>query len=207
MITGNINQIRNNLNGSDATLIVVSKKQTDDRIDEALDLGIRIYGENRVQEAFGRWEHRRKRHTDLELHLIGPLQTNKVKQAVQLFDVIHTVDREKLAVEIYKHAPDIPCFIQVNVGNEPQKSGIAKCDIDQFYKFCTDMGMNIIGLMCIPPNDADPSVYFQWMQDKANSLNLKNLSMGMSSDYKKALQFGATYIRVGSALFGSRQID
>jgi pyridoxal phosphate enzyme (YggS family) len=205
MITDNLRDIQSHIGDHTPTLIAVSKQQPDDRIVEALDAGLRVYGENRVQEAAKRWTTRKNQFPDLELHLIGPLQTNKVKDAVSLFDCIHTLDREKLARHIYKHEPDMPCFIQVNVGDEPQKAGIGKNDLDNFYKFCTvDLNMNIIGLMCIPPIDENPIPHFQWLANKAKSLNLPDLSMGMSGDYADALACGATHIRVGSALFGPR---
>jgi hypothetical protein len=204
VITDNITAVHKRMGDAGTTLIAVSKKQPDHKIDEALDAGLRVFGENRVQEAVTRWEARKSNYPDLELHLIGPLQTNKVKEAVQLFDVIHTLDREKLAHAIHKHAPDIPCFIQVNVGTEAQKSGVSPKDTNDFYHFCTDLGLHIIGLMCIPPIDEDPAPHFQWMQSKAKELGLKNLSMGMSSDFEKALQYGATHIRVGTDIFGVR---
>lgn len=192
------------MKGYDATLIAVSKTQPDEKIEEALHAGIRVFGENRVQEAMERWSTRRKNYPNLELHLIGSLQTNKVEQATALFDVIHTLDRRKLADAIHKHAPNIPCFIQVNVGNEPQKAGVAPEEIDDFYIYCKNLDLNVIGLMCIPPVDDDPAPHFRWMQNKANQLNLKHLSMGMSSDFATALKHGATYIRIGTTLFGPR---
>ena len=205
MITDNLARIQAQISTHQPKLIAVSKQQPDHRINEALQAGIRVYGENKVQEAMTRWGNRKLHYPYLELHLIGPLQTNKVKDAVHLFDCIHTLDREKLARHIHKHAPAMPCFIQVNVGSEPQKSGIATDAVDAFYKFCTsDLNMNIIGLMCIPPAGENPTPYFEWLQDKANSLHLPNLSMGMSNDYLQATTSGATHIRVGSALFGPR---
>ena len=204
MITGNLEQITARYGDHNPTLIAVSKQQPDPKIDEALAAGLRIFGENRVQEATARWAHRKSLYPDLKLHLIGPLQTNKVKDAVQLFDCIHTIDREKLARAIHAQAPAMPCFIQVNVGNEPQKSGVSRDETDDFYAFCKDLGMNIIGLMCIPPVDANPAPHFEWLRDKARALNLPHLSMGMSDDFETALQFGATHIRIGSKLFGER---
>lgn len=205
MITDNLSSIQKTLNGYDPTLIAVSKKQPDYKIEAALKAGISIFGENRVQEAMERWGSRKAQYPDLELHLIGPLQTNKVKQAVSLFDTIHTLDREKLAREIVKHSPDMTCFIQVNVGDEPQKAGIARQDLSDFYNFCNNLNMNIIGLMCIPPQGDDPAPHFEWMQTQAKNLNLPYLSMGMSSDYRTALEHGATHIRIGTAVFGPRQ--
>lgn len=191
--------------GYDAQLIAVSKRQTDDRIEESLNQNIRIFGENQVQEAQKRWTHRRLIYPDLKLHLIGPLQSNKVKDACDLFDVIHTLDREKLAKKIYTYRPKMPCFIQVNTGDEDQKSGILLNELNDFYSFCINLGMNIIGLMCIPPMDEKPDTHFQLLSNKAKELGLVNLSMGMSSDYETALKYGATHIRVGSKLFGSRK--
>ena len=205
MITDNLEVIKQNSKGYDYTLIAVSKKQPDNRIDEALKCGLRNFGENRVQEASARWTQRKKCYDDLILHLIGPLQTNKVKKAVKLFDVIHTLDREKLAREITTHKPDIPCFIQVNIGNEPQKAGITIDDISLFYNYCLhDLGMNIIGLMCIPPIDDHSPTHFNTLAELAKISGLPALSMGMSEDYPLALRSGATHIRIGSKLFGER---
>lgn len=205
MITDNLESIESHYGELNPTLVAVSKKQPDDRINQALDAGIRNFGENRVQEAYTRWRHRRDTYRNLKLHLIGPLQTNKVKDAVQLFDYIHTVDREKLAKAIHNHAPNIPCFIQVNTGAEPQKSGILVDELNDFYQFCIhDLRMNIMGLMCIPPIDRNPETHFQLLSKKAKFLNLPNLSMGMSNDFDLAIKYGATHIRVGSALFGER---
>ena len=205
MISDNIAAIKQVTRQSDATLIAVSKKQPEDRIEAALNCGHRIFGENRVQEAQERWANRKKFLPDLELHLIGPLQSNKVKAATELFDVIHTLDREKLAREIVKYRTDIPCFIQVNTGEEPQKVGILPHELTDFYQFCTkDLTMSIIGLMCIPPVNAPAGLHFGFLADKAKKLGLKNLSMGMSDDYELALQYGATHVRVGSRIFGER---
>lgn len=204
MITDNLKSIQSKMVGYTARLIAVSKQQPDNRIDESLDLGIRIFGENKVQEAQARWLQRREQCPDLELHLIGPLQTNKVKDACNLFDVIHTLDRKKLARKIHDFKPRMPCFIQVNTGNEPQKSGVTFEELNNFYQFCIDLGMNIVGLMCIPPVDDDPEIHFELLSRTARELGLKDISMGMSDDYELALHYGATYIRVGSGLFGKR---
>lgn len=205
MITDNLRPIKKALQGHKAQLIAVSKTQPEDKIEKALSCGLRIFGENRVQEAQDHWAHRRASYPDLELHLIGPLQTNKVKTATELFDVIHTLDREKLAKEIIKHRPDMPCFIQVNTGEEEQKAGISPFEVTEFTKYCrNDLGMSIIGLMCIPPVAAPSGLHFGLLADLAQQLDLKNLSMGMSDDYPLALQYGATHIRVGSKLFGER---
>lgn len=192
----------------DINLIAVSKKQPEERIEAALKAGQRVFGENRVQEAQERWNKRREEYTDLELHLIGPLQTNKAKEAVELFDVIQTVDRPKLvtalAKEMKKQERWLPCFVQVNTGEEDQKAGIAPHELKDFLQQCQDEGLNIIGLMCIPPIDEPAALHFAFLKKLADENNLKELSMGMSDDYEKAIPLGATYVRVGSALFGQR---
>lgn len=190
-------------------LIAVSKKQPDDRIQSALDAGIRVFGENRVQEAQQRWQERRAHYSDLKLHLIGPLQTNKTAEAVALFDVIETVDREKLAAslakEMQKQNRFLDCFIQVNTGLEDQKSGIAPDQLHDFLKLCQDTyGLNVVGLMCIPPIDEEPAMHFALLKKLAAEQGLSQLSMGMSGDYETAIKFGATQVRVGSSLFGER---
>jgi len=201
----NLNTIQSKMDGYNAQLIAVSKQQNDDVVDQALDVGIRTFGENRVQEGIERWEGRKTKYPNISVHLIGPLQTNKVKQATEFFDVFHALDREKLAISIAKHRPDWPCFIQVNTGAEIQKSGVPLSDLNDFYHYCThDLSMNIIGLMCIPPKDAPAGLHFGLLADRAKQLNLPHLSMGMSNDYDLALKYGATHIRVGSSLFGSR---
>lgn len=207
MITADsLHALQNTLQDRETQLIAVSKQQPDDRIDAALDLGIRVFGENRVQEAQKRWSQRREAYPDLKLHLVGPLQTNKVKQAVDLFDVIHTLDRENLAQAIAKHCPAMPCFIQVNTGAEEQKAGISIQDLSDFINFCRhDLHLHVIGLMCIPPIDEPAGLHFGLLADLAKKHDLPNLSMGMSGDYELALQYGATHIRVGSLLFGERQ--
>ena len=192
------------------TLIAVSKQQQEDRIDASLATGHRVFGENRVQEAQKRWSIRKYDYPDLRLHLIGPLQSNKASDAVRLFDVIHTIDRPKIAFAIAKEAAKqnkyIQCFIQVNTGDEPQKSGISPSDLSGFVDFCrVDVGLPITGLMCIPPIDEEAAIHFGFLNTLASRNNLKGLSMGMSSDYEEAIRFGATHIRVGSALFGSRE--
>ena len=196
--------------GGDVHLVAVSKKQPMDRIDEALAAGHRLFGENRVQEAYDHWAARRADYPDLKLHLIGPLQTNKVKEAVALFDVIETVDRPKLvtalAAEMKKQDRVLPCFIQVNTGEEDQKAGVLPADLPALLKACQDEGLNIEGLMCIPPVDEPPAVHFAFLKTLADRHGLKELSMGMSSDFPKAVMAGATYVRVGSALFGSRPV-
>ena len=196
-------------NMSEIALIAVSKQQPDARIDSALEAGLRIFGENRVQEAQGRWQPRRPLFPDLELHLIGPLQSNKAGDAVALFDVIHTLDRPKIAralkIEMDKQNRQLPCFIQVNTGDEPQKAGIAPTEVPEFYRLCrSEIGLDILGLMCIPPIDEEAAMHFALLKTLADKLSLPKLSMGMSGDYEEAIAFGATHIRVGSALFGAR---
>ncbi len=198
--TGNINP----------KLIAVSKRQPDERIQAALNTGQRIFGENRVQEAIGHWSEKRSLYPDLELHLIGSLQTNKAKEAIELFDCIQSVDRLKLAKAIAREAekqnkhPDI--FIQVNTGNETQKGGCLLHELDALVQECKAQNLNLIGLMCIPPVGDDPSLHFALLKKLAKRHALTNLSMGMSNDYALAASMGATHIRVGTAIFGERTI-
>jgi len=190
-------------------LVAVSKRQPDDRIDAALAADHRLFGENRVQEAQQRWQHRRDTHPDLTLHLIGPLQTNKAAEAVALFDVIEVVDRPKLArmlgQEMDRQGRHLPCYIQVNTGEEDQKSGVLPEAADAFIVQCRDeFGLNITGLMCIPPQDEEPAMHFALLRSIAARNSLSELSMGMSGDFEEAVAFGATSVRVGSAIFGAR---
>ena len=192
-------------------LVAVSKKQDDYKIDKALACGQKIFGENRVQEAITRWQKRLDTYIDLELRLIGPLQTNKVKQSLNFFDVIETIDREKIAIEIAKNIHNKvktkSFYIQVNTGNEPQKSGIDPFQADTFINYCIkDLNLPIVGLMCIPPIIEEPSMHFLLLKKIAYRNNLSELSMGMSSDYEDAIKFGATSVRIGSLLFGERQV-
>jgi len=193
------------------TLVAVSKRQTDDRIDAALVAGQRVYGENRVQEAQTRWAHRRNHHKDLRLHLIGPLQTNKAGDAVALFDVIEVVDRPKLAKalgdEMIRQNRQLECYVQVNTGEEAQKSGIAPDDADDFIAYCRDeVGLNVTGLMCIPPVEEEAAMHFALLNIIAKRNGLAKLSMGMSDDFEDAIAFGASAVRVGSAVFGARDV-
>tara|TARA_B100000989_G_C19401730_1_gene410281 strand:- start:126 stop:827 length:702 start_codon:yes stop_codon:yes gene_type:complete len=192
------------------TLVAVSKRQPDDRIHAALTAGQRVFGENRVQEAKGRWAHRREFYTDLKLHLIGPLQTNKVSDAVTLFDVIEVVDRPKLAralsVEMTRQNRQVECYIQVNTGEEHQKSGIAPDDADNFIFYCRDEAkLKITGLMCMPPVDEEVSMHFAFLKTIAERNGISTLSMGMSNDFEEAIAFGANSVRIGSAIFGQRE--
>jgi len=190
-------------------LIAVSKTFEIEDIRPVLTAGQRVFGENRVQEAMHKWPQLRSEFDGIELHLIGPLQSNKAKEAVATFDVIHTVDRPKIAAalktEMEKQGRDLPCFIQVNTGEEPQKAGIAPKDVDAFVKECReDVGLRIVGLMCIPPVEEAPGEHFALLQKIARRNGLDQLSMGMSADYPVAVGFGATHVRVGSAIFGAR---
>jgi PLP dependent protein len=193
----------------DVTLVAVSKVQPDARIVEALDAGHRVFGENRVQEAQERWSQRRTLFPDLKLHLIGPLQSNKAAEAVALFDVIETLDRPKLAAtlaDIAKTGAQLPkLLVQVNTGEEPQKSGIAPKDLPAYLELCrTTYGLKIEGLMCIPPVYEHPAMHFALLEKLAKRHGLITLSMGMSDDFETAITFGATHVRVGSAVFGER---
>ena len=189
-------------------VIAVSKTFNLDKILPLIDHGHLDYGENKVQEALDKWSEIKLTKKDLKLHLIGKLQTNKVKQAVKVFDYIHSVDNEKLARKIAdeedKQEKKIKIFIQVNIGNEKQKSGINKNHLSDFYQFCKILKLDVIGLMCIPPFDEDSKKYFKEMNMLNKKLNLKELSMGMSSDYLVALEHSATYLRIGSSIFGNR---
>lgn len=193
--------------GDAITLLAVSKTKPTSAIQPFIDLGQRHFGENRVQEAAEKWPALKQSHDDIELHLIGPLQTNKVKQILGLFDVVQTLDREKLARELAKHA-DHPAFprlyIQVNTGAEAQKSGILPENLETFHRFCLDLGLSIEGLMCLPPIDAAAGPHFALLGKLAAKIGVDRLSMGMSGDYRTAIALGATHIRVGTALFGAR---
>ncbi|WP_108814415.1 YggS family pyridoxal phosphate-dependent enzyme [Loktanella sp. Alg231-35] len=197
--------------GRDVTeinLIAVSKVQPNERVESILDEGHRSFGENKVQEAAGKWPAFRERYDGIKLHLIGPLQTNKVKQAMQLADAIHTVDRTKLANTIARHAQELgtcpDLFIQVNTGEEEQKAGVLPGDADAFIAEMRALDLPLQGLMCIPPVDEEPSLHFALLAKIATRNDLTGLSMGMSSDFEIAIALGATHIRVGSAIFGER---
>jgi len=196
--------------GGPATeLVAVSKTFGPGAIAPLIAAGQRHFGENRVQEAQGKWPELKKAHPDLVLHLIGPLQTNKAADAVALFDVIESVDRDRLAkilaAEMEKQNCRLPCFVQVNIGGEEQKAGVAVDEAVDFVARCTDQyGLDIVGLMCIPPLDAPPGPYFVQLAALAKQAGLAQLSMGMSADFETAILMGATQVRVGSALFGTR---
>lgn len=190
------------------TLIAVSKVQPDVRVTGVLDAGQRVFGENYVQEAQGKWPGWKDRYPGISLHMIGPLQSNKAKAAVELFDVIHTLDRVTLArklaqqFEAQGRAPQL--FVQVNTGDEPQKAGILADELPGFLAFCHDLGLAPEGLMCIPPEDCDPVPHFRLLRRLAAEAGLAGLSMGMSADFEAAIAEGATHVRVGSAIFGAR---
>jgi pyridoxal phosphate enzyme (YggS family) len=190
------------------TLIAVSKVQPNERVEAVLEMGHRCFGENRVQEAAGKWPEFRERFQGIDLHLIGPLQTNKTRQAFDLFQTIHSVDRPKLASTIARiaqeegHCPDI--FLQVNTGEEDQKAGVLPADADKFINDCKGMDLPVRGLMCIPPVDEEPSLHFALLAKIAERNGLQGLSMGMSGDFEEAIALGATHVRVGSAIFGAR---
>jgi PLP dependent protein len=190
-------------------LIAVSKTVPEQAVEEAIGLGQRRFGENRVQEATAKWPALKERHPDLELHLVGPLQSNKVRDAIELFDVIESVDRPKIAAALadeMKRTGKAPrLLVQVNTGEEPQKAGVMPGETDAFVARCRDeYGLVIEGLMCIPPFDEEPAMHFALLAKIAARLGLKELSMGMSGDFAKAIAFGATYVRIGTAIFGAR---
>lgn len=191
------------------TLVAVSKTFSAEDIRPVIEAGQRVFGENRVQEAQGKWPALKEVFPDLELHLIGPLQSNKAKEAVALFDVIETVDREKIAAElakeIGKQGRTLKLYVQVNTGSEPQKAGIEPREAVAFVKRCREVhGLAIEGLMCIPPAEENPGPHFALLDKLARKAGVAKLSMGMSGDYETAIAFGATSVRVGSAIFGSR---
>lgn len=192
----------------DVTLVAVSKVQPNDRVAAILDQGHRVFGENKVQEAAGKWPAFRETYEGIDLHLIGPLQTNKARQAMELAQSIHTLDRPKLATTIARLAQEMgqcpALYIQVNTGMEPQKAGCLPADADAFIKTCQAMDLPVRGLMCIPPADEEPSLHFALLAKIAARNGLAGLSMGMSSDFESAIALGATHVRVGSAIFGDR---
>jgi pyridoxal phosphate enzyme (YggS family) len=193
----------------EVTLVAVSKAQPEERVIAALEAGQRVFGENYVQPAEARWPPLKERYPEVKLHMIGPIQTNKAREVVALFDVIETVDREKLARALAKEMarqgrrPD--CLVQVNTGEEPQKAGVLPAEADAFIALCRDeLSLPIKGLMCIPPVNDEPSMHFALLAKIAARNRLQILSMGMSADFEVGVQFGATHVRVGSAIFGAR---
>lgn len=190
------------------TLIAVSKKQPAERIEAVLEQGHRVFGENRVQEAAGRWPAYRERYEGIALHLIGPLQTNKARQAMELCDAIHSVDRSRLARSLARLAQEMgrcpQLFVQVNTGEEPQKAGVVPDDLDALVAECRALDLPVAGLMCIPPLGEEPALHFALLRNLAERNGLRGLSMGMSGDFETAIALGATHVRVGSAIFGAR---
>ena len=189
-------------------LIAVSKVQPNERVQAVLDEGQRLFGENKVQEAAGKWPDFRTQYDGVQVHLIGPLQTNKARQAMQLFEAIHSLDRPKLAHTLARLAQELgncpDLFVQVNTGEEPQKAGILPTEADDFIAECRGLDLPVRGLMCIPPVDEEPSLHFALLNKIAARNGLDQLSMGMSDDFEKAIAQGATHVRVGSAIFGAR---
>lgn len=193
---------------AEVALVAVSKVQPLARVEAVLEAGHRVFGENRVQEAEGKWPALRARFPDVRLHLIGPLQTNKTAKAVELFDVIESVDRPKLARKLAEAfdavGTALPCYVQVNTGEEAQKAGVLPRETDAFVAECRDLGLPVEGLMCIPPVDEEAAMHFALLAKIAARNGLAGLSMGMSGDFETAIRLGATSVRVGSALFGAR---
>ena len=201
------NQEKTN-NKNNIKIIAVSKTFEISHINPLIEYGHTDFGENKVQEAVEKWSSIKTKNTNLSLHLIGKLQSNKTKLALRIFDYIHSLDSEKLANKISEEQKKLEkrpkLFIQVNIGNEEQKSGIEPDSLKSFYKYCVDKDLNVIGTMCLPPISEDPEKYFKRMYYLNNDLGLNELSMGMSSDYLKAIQLNSTYIRIGSSIFGQR---
>ncbi len=205
-----INKAEVNFSGSigSVKLIAVSKVQPVDRVKSVLEEGHRVFGENRIQEAQSKWPAFKEQYQEVELHIIGPLQTNKTRAAMELADSIHTLDRPKLARNMARLAQELgkcpELFVQVNTGDEKQKSGVLPKETEPFVKECLDMDLPVKGLMCIPPVDEEASLHFALLKKISEDCGLRYLSMGMSADFEKAISFGATHIRVGSAIFGER---
>ena len=189
-------------------IIAVSKTHPIQTIKPLLDFGHIDFGENKVQEAIEKWSEIKTKNSKIRLHLIGKLQTNKVKYAVKIFDYIHSVDNKKLAKKIseeqIKNNKNIKIFIQVNIGDEIQKSGISKYELNEFYQYCLSLKLDVLGLMCIPPEGQESEIFFKYLKKMNQDLGLKELSMGMSSDYMSAIENSATYVRIGSNIFGKR---
>jgi len=200
-----LRKIKKNIEANNVKLIAVSKTHPANDILPLLEAGHRVFGENRVQEAKEKWVELREKYSDIQLHLIGSLQTNKVKDALKLFDVIQSIDRISLVDEIVRHKKMLcsQFFIQVNIGNEAQKGGVALDELENLINYTKDK-LPIIGLMCVPPADKNPEQYFSLLKELAKKYNFHNLSMGMSNDYDIAIKYGATHIRVGTAIFGER---
>ena len=213
IIVDRFKKIKSNINNLDNSktinIVAISKTFSIEHIKPLLNIGHDHFGENKVQEAMSKWREIKKKDCNLKLHMVGKLQSNKSKKAVELFDFIHSLDNKKLADNLSKAETEIKknlkYFIQVNIGNEDQKSGVSLNDLDEFFSYCTkEKKLNVIGLMCIPPNDNNEEKYFEIMSERNKLLNLKNLSMGMSSDYLKAIKYHANFLRIGSGIFGER---
>ena len=209
VIKNNIKNKLNDIKKSDSpNIIAVSKTFAMDKINPLIESGHLDFGENKVQEALDKWTDIKLKNNNIKLHLIGKLQTNKVKHAVKIFDYIHSVDNEKLAKkisdELNKNQRNIKIFLQVNIGQEIQKSGVDVDNLENLFLYCKKINLEVIGLMCIPPIGVDSKDYFKKMRDLTKNLMLKDLSMGMSSDYLKAIEYSSTYLRIGSSIFGER---
>ena len=208
-IINRFQNIKSLINNSNVKIIAVTKTVSYETIRPLVDHGHKHFGENKVQEAQSKWSEVKKNNPNINLHMIGKLQSNKVKAAIKLFDYIHSLDSQKLAESISKHEnlinKKLKYFIQVNVGKEKQKSGISIDLLDDFFYYCSkELKINIIGLMALPPNDGKENIYFKNLMELNKSLGLKELSMGMSADYKEALKFETTFVRIGSSIFGDR---
>ena len=213
IIIERFNKIKSNIENlkpkRKVNIVAISKTFPFEHIKPLLDYGHEHFGENKVQEALSKWREIKKFNNKIKLHMVGKLQSNKAKNAVEIFDYIHSLDSQKLADILSKSQKDInkslKYFIQINIGNELQKSGVSSTEVDAFYTYCTrEMNLNIIGLMVIPPNDGNSKKYFKLLDDLNNSLSLKELSMGMSADYLEAINYNSTFVRIGSSIFGSR---
>ena len=207
-VVSNYQQVKKNVRDN-INIIAVSKSFQYEHIKPLVDFGHRHFGENKVQEAQNKWFNIKQEIKDIKLHMIGKLQSNKAKEAINLFEFIHSLDNPKLAILLSKFENSLNkrrnYFIQVNIGREKQKGGIMIDQLDQFYDFCTkELNLNVIGLMAIPPNDGNESIYFKNLMDLKNNLGLRELSIGMSGDYMEAIRYEATFIRIGSSIFGNR---
>ena len=204
--------IKNNSQNKDLNIIIVCKTFSMDKILPLIDAGYVHFGENKVQEAELKWKEVKEKHSNIKLHMVGKLQTNKVKAALNIFDYIHSVDNYKLAEKIVKYEKElnkkIKAFVQVNVGEESQKSGIGPKNVNQFVNYCRDnLSLNIIGLMCLPPINDNPEKYFLHLNQLRNQMDLCHLSMGMSDDYRTAIKCGSTFLRIGSKILGERNTN
>ena len=213
MIIERFNKIKSNIDdlkpSKPVNIVAISKTFSLDHIKPLIDYGHNHFGENKVQEAIAKWTDLKSKNKNLNLHMVGKLQSNKAKDAVKLFDYIHSLDNQKLADTLAKHQMtfkrNLNYFIQVNIANETQKSGIPVSQLDPFYNYCkNEINLNIVGLMVIPPNDNNAAKYFKSLNELNKSLALQDLSMGMSADYLEAIKYGATFVRIGSSIFGQR---